>query len=110
MLGLSTDNGQIPTHLISTTASLPGYEVIEILGPVEGCAEKSFTSMKVVGLGMVDGGGLDQLLFDAKMKLASAASEKGANAVIGFRYAFAARELEKSVVAYGTAVRCRKVS
>ncbi len=110
MLGLSRQDGQILTRLITTTGSLHGYEIIEVLGPVEGCAEKGFTSMKIAGVGAVDGGGLDELVFDAKMKLATAALEKGANAVVGYRYAFAARELEKSVVAYGTAVRCRKVT
>ena len=51
MLGLTRHDGQILTRLISTTAFLPGYEVTETLGPVEGCAEKGFTSMKLAGMG-----------------------------------------------------------
>lgn len=95
--------------MITTAETLTGYETISMLGTVEGVIEKGFASVSVSGFGLVKGGGLAELVEDAKSLLARAAAEKGADAVIAFRYVVSGRELEKSVVAYGTAVKCKKL-
>ena len=45
----------------------------------------------------------------AKAKLSRGAAECGANAIVSMRYEIIGRELEKSVRAYGAAVKCRAV-
>jgi len=108
MLGLNKLDSQIAQNMITGSDSLIGFDITNIMGPVEGVVEKSFVAMSVGSIGVVDGGGLEEMLFDAKQKLARAASEVGANAVVAFRYTVIGRNLEKSVVAYGTAVKCQK--
>jgi uncharacterized protein YbjQ (UPF0145 family) len=108
MLGLNKSDSQIAQSMITATDNLIGFDITSIMGPVEGVVEKSFTAISVGSIGMVDGGGLEEMLFDAKQKLAHAASELGANAVVVFRYTVIGRNLEKSVIAYGTAVKCQK--
>src|SRR5580658_4953302 len=108
MLGLNPTDGQIAQRMITTTDVLPGFEIDSVLGPVEGVVEMGFTSSSFGGLKLVKGGELENMLFAAKQELAKAAFTAGANAVIAFRYAVLGRELEKSVIAYGTAVKCRK--
>jgi uncharacterized protein YbjQ (UPF0145 family) len=80
-----------------------------MVGPVEAVVEKSFRSVAVGGIGVITGGGLDEMMFAAKEQLARAASDKGADGIIVFRYSIAGRELEKSVIAYGTAVKCQRL-
>jgi len=108
MLGLNRIDSQIGQNMITTTDELIGFNITSIMGPVEGVVEKSFMAMSVGSVGVVKGGELEEMIFDAKQKLARAASERGADAVIAFRYEVACRDLEKSVVAYGTAVTCQK--
>jgi uncharacterized protein YbjQ (UPF0145 family) len=94
--------------MITSADNIINFEISSMMGPVEGIVEKSFKAMAVGGIGIVSGGGLEEMIYEAKERLARAASEKGANAVIALRFAIASRELEKSVVAYGTAVKCQK--
>ena len=108
MLGLSRTESQISQNMITTGDTLVGFDITGMLGPVEGIVEKSFAAMSVGGMGVVQGGELGNMLFDAKQQLAQAASERGANAVVGFRCAILGRNLEKSVLVYGTAVKCQK--
>lgn len=110
MLGLNKLDSQIAQNMITSADNLTGFEITSVMGPIEGIAEKSLTAMSVGSIGVVGGGGLDELLFEAKQRLARAASEAGANGVIAFRYAMSSRDLEKSVVAYGTAVKCERPS
>ncbi|MDP9039191.1 MAG: heavy metal-binding domain-containing protein [Acidobacteriota bacterium] len=95
--------------MITTAETLIGFEIVQLMGTVEGVIELGFSAVSVGGVGVVNGGGLENMLFEAKQLLAQMASQRGANAVIGFRYALTGRNLEKSVVAYGTAVNVKKV-
>ena len=95
--------------MITTAETLTGYDIASMLGPVEGIVEKGFSAVSVEGFGIVRGGGLDQLVQNAKDLVARAAAERGADAVVALRYVVSGRELEKSVVAYGTAVKCKKL-
>ncbi len=110
MLGLSSfDQISLAPSKITSSETLPGFEVIEVLGIVEGVCEKSFPILKLGGVGLHDGGGLDELISEAKKNLARAAVEKGADAVIGLRYQIMGRDVEKSAFAYGTAVKCQRL-
>ncbi len=114
-LGLYRPGPEVPvikeflTKMITTSESLPGFQITDVLGVMAGVAEKSFTSVAVGNIGMVSGGGLADLVEDAKSGLVSLASQRGANGIVGFRYEVVGRDLEKSVVAYGTAVVLRKL-
>ncbi len=96
--------------MITSAETLSGFEVVEVLGVVEGVAEGSFPVIGIGNVGIEKGGGMDALLHDAKTQLARVGYEKGANAVVAFRYQIVGRHTEKSVVAYGTAVRCKKIT
>lgn len=108
MLGLNNVEGFVSESMISCAYSLPGYETETALGIVEGLSEHSFPAVGIGGVGMYKGGELDKLFEEAKEQMRSRAFALGANAIIGFRYAVIGREVEKSVLAYGTAVRCKK--
>ena len=94
--------------MITTADALIGFEITSSLGPIEAVIEKSFAGISVQGVGFIQGGGLSEMLFEAKQLLAKEASVMGAGSVIACRYALVGRELEKSVIAYGTAVKCRR--
>jgi uncharacterized protein YbjQ (UPF0145 family) len=96
--------------MIATTEGIFGYAIKASLGPVEAVIEKGFSRASISGLGVVDGGGLSDMVFDAKQELAVAAHELGANAIVCFRYTISGRELEKSLIAYGTAVHVERTS
>ena len=110
MLGLNRKEARWPiSHSMITTAdNLPGFEIVDVLGIVEGVSEGSFSSVNLGGIGLSEGGGLTKLVSDARDQLAQAAADMGADAVVGFRYEVLGRNLEKSALAYGTAVRFRK--
>ena len=109
MLGLTRDVSEIPRSMVTTTESIPGFEITTTLGTVEGIVERSFKSMSVGGIVVVQGGELSSMLRDAKRQMEQAASDQGANAIVAVRYEVGARDLEKSVVVYGTAVKCQKI-
>ncbi len=102
MLGLTRDVSEIPRGMVTTTESIPGFEITTTLGIVEGIVERSFISV-------VQGGELSSMLSEAKRQMEQAASDRRASAIVAVRYEVTARDLEKSVVAYGTAVRCQKI-
>ncbi len=62
------------------------------LGVAEGIAEKGFTGAAAYGVGVITGGELGTIVWDAKEALARSAREMGAHAVIGMSYAIAGRE------------------
>ncbi len=109
MLGLTRDVSEIPRSMVTTTESIAGFEITTTLGTVEGLVERSFKSMSIGSIGVVQGGELSSMLSDAKRQMEQAAADRGANAIVAVRYELGARDLEKSVVAYGTAVKCRKI-
>ncbi len=98
---------EIRPKMMTSCESLPGHDVIESVGLVEAIVEKGFTAASFHGIGAVQGGGLNEIIEDARFALAKVAAERGANAIIGMRYEVSGRELEKSVLAYGFAVVCK---
>ena len=104
--------------IISTMNDLPGYEVQEVLGEVFGITVRSRNIASQIGAGLKSlvGGelkGMTKMLVEgrthAQERLVEAAEEKGANAVLAFR--FDTSELGDTwteICAYGTAVRVRK--
>lgn len=107
-LGLSNIEDQVAGSMISTGETLPEYVIEKVFGIVEGLSERSFPAVGIGGVGIYKGGELDKLFEEAKQQMARNAAAFGANAIVGFRYAIMGREVEKTVLAYGTAVKCRK--
>ncbi len=98
----------IRSRMMTTESSLPGFKIETNLGPVGSTAERSMAGIALPHLEIHAGGKLEELVGVATRNLADAADVLGANAVIGLRYAITGRDYEKSVLAYGTAVVCRK--
>jgi uncharacterized protein YbjQ (UPF0145 family) len=105
--------------IITTMNDLPGYEIEEVYGEVFGLTVRSRNVGSQIGAGLKSlvGGelkGMTKMLAEgrahAQERLEEAAAEKGANAVIAFR--FDTSELGSvwtEICAYGTAVRARKL-
>jgi uncharacterized protein YbjQ (UPF0145 family) len=105
--------------ILTTMNDLPGYEIEEVLGEVFGLTVRSrnIGSQFGAALKSMFGGelrGMTKLLADgrrdAQDRLEREAEDKGANAVVAFR--FDTSELGTTwteICAYGTAVRARKL-
>lgn len=105
--------------IIATTNDLTGYEIVDVLGTVFGLTVRSRNAFSQLGAGLksVVGGelkGMTRNLEDSRRetleRLADAALERGANAIIAMR--FDTCELGgvwTELCAYGTAVRVRPV-
>ena len=105
--------------LISTMNDLPGYKIEEVMGEVFGLTVRSRNVGSQIGASLKSlvGGelkGKTKKLAsgrdDATARLVEAAEEKGANAIIAFR--FDTSELGTTwteICAYGTAVRVTKL-
>ncbi len=105
--------------LIVTTNDLPGYQIDEVLGEVYGLTVRSRNIGSQMGAGFKSlvGGelkGMTKQLAEgrdhAAERLTAAAEEKGANAILAFR--FDTSELGSTwteICAYGTAVRVSKL-
>lgn len=101
MLGLNNYSGKtLSDRVICTTDQYPGKTVATALGLVEGMANGLFKD--------VQRGGLEELLTQAKAIMAERAIDKGADGILGFRYQVISRDIEKTVIAYGTAVQFAK--
>ena len=106
--------------LITTGNDLPGYQVTEVLGEVFGLTVRSRNVGSQLGAtfkSLVGGElkGMTKMLAEgrehATERLVQEAQEKGADAIIAFR--FDTSELGSTwteICAYGTAVRARKQS
>jgi uncharacterized protein YbjQ (UPF0145 family) len=104
--------------IISTMNDLPGYEIEEVMGEVFGLTVRSRNVGSQIGASLKSlvGGelkGMTKMLAagrdDATARLVEAAEQRGANAVIAFR--FDTSELGTTwteICAYGTAVRANK--
>ena len=104
--------------LITTMNDLPGYRIDEVLGEVFGLTVRSRNIGSQIGAGLksLRGGelkGMTKMLAEgrehATQRLVEEAEEKGANAIIAFRYDTS--ELGTSwteVCAYGTACKVTK--
>ncbi len=105
--------------IIATTNDLPGYEVQEVLGEVFGLTVRSRNLGSQIGASLksLAGGelkGMTKMLAEgrehATERLIEEAEEKGANAILAFR--FDTSELGTTwteICAYGTAVKARKL-
>jgi uncharacterized protein YbjQ (UPF0145 family) len=105
--------------LISTMNELPGYEIEEVYGEVFGLTVRSRNIGSQIGASFKSlvGGelkGMTRMLAEgrdhATERMIDAAQEKGADAVLAFR--FDTSELGSTwteICAYGTAVRTRKL-
>ena len=105
--------------LISTMNDLPGYEIEEVLGEVYGLTVRSRNIGSQIGAALksLAGGelkGMTKVLASSRdevtQRLILEATEKGANAVLAFR--FDTSEIGGTwteICAYGTAVRARKL-
>ena len=105
--------------LISTMNDLPGYEIEEVIGEVYGLTVRSRNVGSQLGavLKSLFGGelkGMTKMLAssrdDVTQRLVLEATEKGANAVVAFR--FDTSEIGgmwTEICAYGTAVKARKL-
>jgi uncharacterized protein YbjQ (UPF0145 family) len=114
---MSTMSQARPEVVISTMNDLPGHEVQEILGAVFGLTVRSRHAGSQIGASLKSlvGGelrGMTKQLAegrrDAEQRLVEAAQERGANAIVAFR--FDTSELGSTwteICAYGTAVRAR---
>lgn len=109
MLGLNLNESRISGSMITTAETLAGFEILSTIGIVEGVSEGSFPAISVAGIGISKGGDLDRLLDAAREQLIMVASTIGADPIVGFRYQVMGRDLERSAIAYGTAVKCRKI-
>jgi len=104
---------------VTTTENVPGYRVVSMLGLVFGVASRSRNSAATKGSGlmMLKGGEFDaytdllaETCYDAMDRMRRAASEKGANAVVGARLVNDDMiDTAGATVAYGTAVVLQKV-
>ena len=111
--------GKLPRVIIATTNDLPGYEVQEVLGEVFGLTVRSRNLGSQIGASLksLAGGelkGMTKMLAEgrehATERLIEEAEEKGANAILAFR--FDTSELGATwteICAYGTAVKARKL-
>jgi uncharacterized protein YbjQ (UPF0145 family) len=105
--------------LISTMNDIPGYAIEEVLGEVFGLTVRSRNVGAQIGASFKSliGGelkGMTKMLAEgrdhATERLVEAAQEKGANAVLAFR--FDTSELGTTwteICAYGTAIKIRKL-
>jgi uncharacterized protein YbjQ (UPF0145 family) len=105
--------------IISTMNDLPGYSIDEVMGEVFGLTVRSRNVGSQIGASLKSlvGGelkGMTKMLAsgrdDATQRLVEAAEEKGANAIMAFR--FDTSELGTTwteICAYGTAVRVTKL-
>jgi uncharacterized protein YbjQ (UPF0145 family) len=105
--------------LISTMNDLPGYEIEEVIGEVYGLTVRSRNVGSQLGASLKSlvGGelkGMTRVLGESRdqvtERLIEHATEKGANAVLAFR--FDTSEIGgmwTEICAYGTAVRARKL-
>jgi uncharacterized protein YbjQ (UPF0145 family) len=104
--------------MVVTTNELPGYEVTEVYGEVFGLIVRSRNVFGNLGASLrtIVGGevkGYTKLLSDSRehalQRLREAAAEKGANAVLMFRFDSGdIGNVMNEVAAYGTAVKVVK--
>jgi len=105
--------------LLSNTETIPGYEIVEVLGIVTGNTVRSKHLGKDIGAGLKSlvGGELKaytEMLTDARMeatnRLINDAKSMGADAIINLRFMTSAiMGSAAELFAYGTAVKIRKM-
>jgi uncharacterized protein YbjQ (UPF0145 family) len=110
---------QRPKRMIyTTTESIPGEEIVEVLGVVTGNVVQTKHVGKdiMAGLKSIVGGeiaGYTEMLTEARQmaiqRLVASALEMGADAVVGLRFTTSAIMSSASeILAYGTAVKLKR--
>jgi len=104
--------------IYSTTETIPGKEITEIVGVVTGnvVQAKHIGRDIMAGLKSIVGGeirGYTEMLTEARdlaiQRLVASASEKGADAVVGIRFTTSAiMDGSSEIMAFGTAVKLKK--
>ena len=104
--------------IYSTTETIPGREIIEIVGVVTGnvVQAKHIGRDIMAGLKSIVGGeirGYTEMLTDARdiaiQRLVANATEKGADAIVGIRFTTSAiMDGSSEIMAFGTAVKLKK--
>jgi uncharacterized protein YbjQ (UPF0145 family) len=101
--------------IIATTNDLPGYEITETLGEVFGLTVRSRNAFSQMGAGLKSmfGGELKGMTKNLEtsrqeviQRMAEAAAERGANAVVAMRFDTSEMgDAWTEICAYGTAVK-----
>jgi len=101
--------------MLSTTDSIPGYQVVQVLGVVTGNTVRAKHLGKDIGAGLksIVGGelrGYTEMLSDARRealnRMINEAKEMGADAIVNIRYMTSSiMRTAAELFAYGTAVR-----
>jgi uncharacterized protein YbjQ (UPF0145 family) len=104
--------------IYSTTETIPGKEITEIVGVVTGnvVQAKHIGRDIMAGLKSIVGGeirGYTEMLTEARdlaiQRLITSANEKGADAVVGIRFTTSAiMDGSSEIMAFGTAVKLKK--
>jgi uncharacterized protein YbjQ (UPF0145 family) len=105
--------------LVLTTNEFPGHEITEVIGLVRGIVVRTpgIAQGLLGGLKSIIGGNIgayaevcEQARKDAYLKMVEHAERKDADAIIGMRYdATEFAQATTEVLAYGTAVKVRKI-
>jgi uncharacterized protein YbjQ (UPF0145 family) len=105
--------------IYSTTETIPGKEITEIVGVVTGnvVQAKHIGRDIMASLKSIVGGeirGYTEMLTEARdlaiQRLVASASEKGADAVVGIRFTTSAiMDGSSEIMAFGTAVKLKKL-
>ena len=103
--------------IYTTTESVPGHEIVEIVGVVTGnvVQSKHIGRDIMAGLKTIVGGeirGYTEMMTEARneavSRLVAAAQEKGADAVVGIRFATSAiMEGSSEILVFGTGVKLK---
>lgn len=106
--------------MLSTMNDLPGYQVTEVVGEVFGITVRSRHAGARLGAGLKSliGGelaGMTRMLqesrVEAQERLAEAAGQRGADAVLAMRFdANDLWDVGQEICAYGTAVKVRRLA
>ena len=95
----------IDPALVATTDELPGYRILQSFGLAEGFSVASYSGFTIKGQKDV----LKDTLREAFVEMVACAALRGANAVVGLRYAHPPGQGERVVIAYGTSVKVEKI-
>jgi uncharacterized protein YbjQ (UPF0145 family) len=97
-LSLSAEPNELQraNRMIFTSDDIPDVS-IKVIGVVEGMSNGLFSDVRH--------GSLARLLDEAKSSMCEMALAQGANAIVAARYEVIGRDIEKTILIYGTAVK-----
>ena len=94
---------------LATSDVITGYEIVERLGKVKGLCDARPPQFAFAGFPTQRRSCVDEMIEDARERLALMAAKIGANAVVGIKINVKGKSESQSVLATGTAVKMRKV-